>query len=66
MVEGDGLENRYSEQLESRVRIPPSPPYHPETLTLFGAPLELTRGEGATGLNTPLIAQGGRGINIVK
>ena len=26
MVEGDGLENRYSEQSESRVRIPPSPP----------------------------------------
>jgi EmrB/QacA subfamily drug resistance transporter len=29
VVEGDGLENRYSEQSESRVRIPPSPPASP-------------------------------------
>ena len=26
VVECDGLENRYSERSESRVRIPPSPP----------------------------------------
>jgi hypothetical protein len=34
---------------------------NPETLTFFRAPLDCPWGEGATGLNTPLIAQGGRG-----
>jgi EmrB/QacA subfamily drug resistance transporter len=34
VVEGDGLENRYSEQSESRVRIPPSPPVSSPALAL--------------------------------